>query len=323
MTTYRTALRLILFFSASFIVGIQWAAAQTPFDNNDFIIVCTNFGGGEENSVFDENLVRKGSIGSFGFYATGYGAGRVAVAERYDLGPVIRIYNSDGSNTSINRPSSNGDIEALNNGNFIVSGTTLPSGNTGPIKELGPTGAVLRTIGTLPYRSVAVVPGNLLWAGMPNSNMIDVFDLSTGLIVNSFALTNGQDDAFTMHYSPETNTVLITDQREILATLPNVAFELDLTGAFLRAFAPPVDFVAPMEAGFGVTRGPGGDVFVTDIQYSRVYRWKADGTFASFSDTFPGARPADIVWTGSIPEPTAGVLALAGAVAAMFVCRRR
>ncbi len=323
MTRRKTA--RILAFSASFVVGYQTVALQAaPFDNNDFIVVGTNFPPSGTH-IYSENLAYKGGLGGTGNGSiTGYGVGHVAMHEIDGLSDLIRVYNSAGLVVKeIPSPGNNGDLKARANGNLLLARTRTMSGDPGPIKEITATGAVVRTIGSLPYRSIAVLPGNIMWAGRNNSNTIDVFDLTTGLFSTSFVLPGGQDDANSMFYSNETNTVLVADSRDVPLTQSNIVSELDATGALVRAFNLPPDFVAPMETSLGVTRGPGGDVFATDIDYSRVARWRADGTFVGFNSVNTAHRPMGIVWTGNVPEPCAGLLAVTATFCALAVRRRR
>jgi hypothetical protein len=158
------------------------------------------------------------------------------------------------------------------------------------------------------YHGVAVLPGNVLWAGFDSRGYlrharngeiisadvtdINVFDLVTGSQIGSFTLDQGQLGANAMFYSTSTNTVLITDRQS------DAVYERATDGKFLRSFTAP-----GMGEMAGVTRGPGGHVFVTDFHDNGVYRWTADGGFVGF---FPLSRPflTNIVWTGnSIPEP--------------------
>ena len=257
MTMIRRRITIcIVAFSASFVVGIQSVAVQAAsFDSNDFIVVGTNFPPSGTH-IYSETLAYKGPLGAIPHGSiTGYGVGHVAIHEFDELGEYVRVYNSAGSVVKeIPSPGNNGDLKARANGNLLLARTRTMSGDPGPIKEITATGAVVRTIGSLPYRSIAVLPGNIMWAGMNNSNTIDVFDLTTGLFSTSFVLPGGQDDANSMYYSNETNTVLVADSREVPLTQSNIVSELDTTGALVRTFNLRPDFVAPMESSLGVTR---------------------------------------------------------------------
>ena len=107
-----------------------------------------------------------------------------------------------------------------------------------------------------------------------------------------------------MYFSAITNTILMTGSPGF-----NVVYERDSTGAFVRQFvAPAGEFV-----NFGVTRGPGNDVFATVLFGSKIHRWNADGTFVSSTDIPQVSGPANIVWASGF-TPTAANASVIGRV---------
>lgn len=82
-----------------------------------------------------------------------------------------------------------------------------------------------------------------------------------------------------MFYSAATDTVLMAshDTRFDKAGI----VERDTSGNLVRLFDVPDGFLGAA----GVTRGPGGDVFATEIGIDTVYRWTADGARSSAQST--------------------------------------
>ncbi len=164
--------------------------------------------------------------------------------------------------------------------------------------EFTPTGVTGRTFDTGNHDGVAVLPGGVLWGGDSiNSTGIEVFDLATGSNTGTIDFDNGQQRAASMSYSVATGTVLMAD------ISADSVFERTTDGTFVRSFTA-TGFGLPL----GVTRGPNGDVFATDVFDDGVYRWQADGTYVGFTSLGGGLdAPVNILWAGNsptvIPEP--------------------
>ncbi len=156
-------------------------------------------------------------------------------------------------------------------------------------------GTFVRNLGTPEYRSgVAVLPGNILWAGGEVGD-IDVFNISTGALITSIPLDNGQGNAHAMYYSPSTNTVLMTD------IISNTVFERNTSGTFIRQFTGGASY-------YGVTRGPGGDVYSTDCFGNQIHRWDSAGNFIGSISTLPEVNcPVNIIWAGNTVVTAANV----------------
>ncbi len=286
-----SARRLPLILCASlFLTGI--ASAQV-WDSNDFLVA----GFSSDNiAVYDQSFVFKG------FLDTGFNAvvpldftssGNVVAAGRgpgevreYDVtGALVNSFTSSDLGSPID-----GKIGPLD---LYYVGTQLSSQ---AVREFDLSGTSIRSFGGDSYLGVAVLPAGTLWAN-PGSGPIDVFDLATGLPAGTIVLDNGQNSASSMFYSAVTDTVLTTD------TATGDVFERTTAGAFVRNFAGPPQ-------SFGVTRGPGGDVFATDCDRDSVFRWQADGTFISETPLPELNCAVGIVWTGNMTPPAGANLVI-------------
>jgi hypothetical protein len=206
------------------------------------------------------------------------------------------------------------DIKVGPAGRYYVG--TQDSSNLGgnTLQEFSPSGAALRSFGSADYEGVAVLPGRILWGGGGNGlfGVVHVWDLDTCLLINTISLDGGQAFATSMHYSRPTNTVLIADVGS------NAIYERNLDGSLVRTFV-----AANMESPGGVTRGPNGDVFATDQSDHGVYRWSASGTFLGFTSLSASVNvPVNIIWAGTVPEPTSAVLLVIAALMVDFGRRR-
>lgn len=201
-------------------------------------------------------------------------------------------------------------------GNYYVA---IDSG----LVEINSSGETLRRFGGVGrFFSVAVVNDSNVWTGRdretlspPYSNdELKMFDLATGTQVGSKVI-EGQPRISSMFYTESTASVLISNWYET----PYVG-EYDLAGNLIRSFFRP----ANLEIGFGwgVTRGPGGDVFATTDYHHKIFRWAADGTFVGSYDLPELVATTKIVWAGnSVPEPS--TLAIIALAAGTFLAWRR
>jgi hypothetical protein len=199
-------------------------------------------------------------------------------------------------------------------GNFYAGTNNASLG----VQERGPDGSFLRNLGGAAYQSIAILPGNVLWAGNAALAEIDVFDLVTGLQTRTIPLDHGQTGSLSMTYDRSTDSVLMTDVGSV--------FERDAAGGFIRQFPGPPHVMGEVDFTYsaGVTRGPDGDVFATDFNQHRIARWQSDGTFLDYTNVFAGqAFPVNIIWAGNVPEPSAGVLLGICMVAATATWRDR
>lgn len=204
----------------------------------------------------------------------------------------VRFYNSSGTLVSSFTNSLIGDpidVKVWMNSNLFFG-----TNNGTPISDFTTSGVFVRTIGAVEYDGIAVLPGNVLWAGGP-TGIIDVFDIPSGTLTSTITLDNGQQNAEAMHYSGSTNTVLMTD------SIQGTVYERTTTGAFVRQFIGG-------SSQFGVTRGPGGDVFATDCFSNQINRWTATGTFLGSTATGVDLQcPANIIWVGNTVITAANV----------------
>ena len=135
--------------------------------------------------------------------------------------------------------------------------------------EMTTTGTLIREFATPGNASVAVIPGNILWAGSPYFyGFVDVFDLVTGNKVSTMALDNGQGRVDTMSYSASTNTVLMCD-----GTSGRI-YERSLSGTFVRTLDQSICIE-------GIARGGNGDIYsiYRDDWGSVIYRWGPEGEY--------------------------------------------
>ena len=279
------------------VTGPAGVAAGIGFDADDFLIAGSR---SDTIGVYDADLTYKGDLdASFpGVVGLDFDAAGRLVAVGRDPGQV-RVYDSGGTqvsgfaNDAVGLPI---DLKVAGDGNYYV-GT-----QTNGLVAFTPDGQSFGPLDDGDYEGVAALPGGVLWGGGGDETgrFIKTFDLATGTQSGTVPLDNGQQSAVAMSYSAATNTVLATD------AATGRVFERETDGTFVRSFAADGFAFA-----FGVTRGPGGDVFATEEFDNGVYRWTADGTFVGFTalDSAVTFRPGNIVWAGSIdavPAPLPG-----------------
>jgi hypothetical protein len=161
------------------------------------------------------------------------------------------------------------------------------------MKEFELDGTFLREYvnGAVPYRGVAAVPGDRVWAGDVEEGVpIDVWSIPTATRTE-IPLDNGQVGAGqSIAYSQLTQTVLMTDVSKGLTQV----VERTLDGTFVRAFPEGLNIDL-----LGVTRGPANAVFATECPNGFIFSWEADGTPLGFiNPPALGGCPVGIVWAG-------------------------
>ena len=304
------AASLLLAFSAS-------SAHAIGFDNNDFIVPGFN---SNELAVYDSDLTYKGNLDASFVNVAGVdfdAAGNVvAVSQDYrQNAAAVRTYSAAGTplgsfeSTSLSDAL---DIKVTPTGNYIVG--TQDSQFTAA--EFTPAGAFVRSLGTDVYSGIAVLPGNVLWAGAIEAGAkVDVFSLATGNLTGTINLDNGQHSVTSMTFSAATGSVLTVD------SINGRIYERNLDGSFVRRF----DLPAGAPQAVSVTRGPGGDVYATSFNNDSgaVQHWLANGTFVGTTVLTDIVGPTNILWTGNaVPEPASlSLFALGGG--AMLIKRRR
>jgi WD40 repeat protein len=151
--------------------------------------------GGSRIGVFDSTLIFKGflttstqAVGGMEFDA----AGRLVTVRTFPgTSGEVRVYDSSGvqvggfvrSNTLLGSP---GDLTVAPNGDYIVA-TQNYEGGSGA-RQFAPDGTFVRQLGTGWITGATVVPGNRLWTGGPDFSAINVFDLSTGMQIDSLVI---------------------------------------------------------------------------------------------------------------------------------------
>ncbi|MGQ0543001.1 MAG: carboxypeptidase regulatory-like domain-containing protein [Blastocatellia bacterium] len=295
----RSALTSVLF-TVAFCLFLTSNTDAQGYSANDFIIADPI---GDRIAVFDQNLVFQHYLDTtmndpwgLTFLSNG---NLVAVGRNATPGVGrIRIYNpagvivSDFTNANIGDPV---DIKASPL-NILYS---PQDSAVGGIAQFTTGGTFNGVFGTGNFFSAAVLPGNVLWAGN-NTGTVSVFDLNTNTLTGTITLDNGQVRSDAMYYSPLTSTVLMPGGSGF-----NALYERDLTGTFVRQFTTPGgEFV-----NFGVTRGPGGDVFATVLLGTQfIHRWTAAGVFVSSTNVSANVTGAgNIVWVGNVTPSAAGV----------------
>lgn len=287
-------------FTVVFTLLIASDTAAQGYSANDFIVADPI---GDRIAVFDQNLVFQHYLDTTindPWGLTFLSNGNLVAVGRNDTPGVgrIRIYNpagvivSDFTNANIGDPI---DIKAspLN-----ILYCPQESG-VGGIAEFTTGGIFNGVFGTGNLYSAAVLPGNVLWAGN-NTGTVSVFDLNTNTLSGTITLDNGQVRADAMYYSSLTSTVLMPGGPGF-----NAIYERDLAGVFVRQFTTPGgEFV-----NFGITRGPGGDVFATVLLGTQnIHRWTAAGVFVSSTNVSANVAGAgNIVWVGNVTPSAAGV----------------
>jgi hypothetical protein len=297
----------VIFLAAFFVLTAFHASAQqcpAGYGSTDFIIADLN---NSRIAVYNSSLVFKCYLDTNFAFVVGLDLlsnGNLVGVGRENPGR-IKIYDSSGTilsnftNASI-APSSI-DIKASAS-SLLYVGT---QNSTTSAAEFTTGGTYNRSFGMKSYSGVAVLPGNVLWAGGPAvPGIIDVYDLTSGNLTGTITLDNGQGNAASMRYSSTTNTVLMTD------TTTGKVYERNATGVFVRQFVK----IGGDNSLFGVTRGPGAIVFATNYAQGLVFSWTANGSFLGSANISATAQfAANIVYTGNA-APTAGRVAISGRV---------
>lgn len=301
----------VLFLGAMVAGSFAAPTAQAAlFDSNDLLVAEFN---NQQISIYDENFAFKG------VFAGGVGqiltldftpGGNVVTTNRSSQ---IREYDPNGGlvGTYSNSTSNPFDVKTGADGRIYTGN------QAGTVREFNPDGtAPGRSFGSANnFGAVAVLPGNKLWISGSAVGNIRVIDLATGAQTDTLAWDGGQNNADSMRYNVETNTVLISSANS--ATI----WERDLSGTLLRTFTPGV----AISSFYGnVDRGPNGEVWMPSFEGASLLRWSASGDFLG-TTALPGSSgPFGVLWTGGahVPEPSA-MMALAAAIGVCLRRRRR
>jgi hypothetical protein len=283
-----------------FVCVLQFSQVYAQgWNSTDFLIADI---GGHRIAVFDQNLVFRHyldtTIGGEVWGLTFLQDGKLVAVARIAGSGRIRIYQPDGTIVQ--------DFTDPNIGNPVdiksdyFSTLFVPQDASTGIAKYSTTGSFNGTFGSTNFFSNAYLPGGLMWAGN-NTTTVAVFDTSSGSPTGTIILDNGQARADSMYFSLSTGTVLMTG-----GTNYDRVYERTTSGTFIREFVVPAgDFV-----NFGVTRGPGGDVYATRGfgPPLTVHRWTATGTYVGGTDVSANVvSVANIVWAGNSIITAAGV----------------
>jgi hypothetical protein len=296
------------FFSPSASTGNVSPFVPTPLGPTDFLISDAM---GSHISVFDSNLVFQGffdeNLMILRFTGLDFLPNQHIVGFSQTSPPTVTEYDTSGTHiSSFTSTDLHGDpLDMKSNKAPMPADFRLYVGqDAGAMADSAPefnlSGTKIRGFGSNFYDGIAVLPGNVMWAGGLSFGFIDVFDISSGsgtgnniAPTSTIALDNGQVNLVTMTYSAVTNTVLMVEPGS------STVFERMTDGAFVRKFIAP----SGVSLTFGVTRGPGNDVFASGINgvfNGRIVRWHADGTFVSTTDISAHVfGPANIIWAGN------------------------
>jgi hypothetical protein len=274
------------------------AEPTTGFSNTDFLVSNVNSPG--KIAVYDQNFIFKGYLENNFPLVLGLDilpGGDVVASGN---GSSVRRYNSAGISTIIRNAviGNAGEIKAFRNNRLYFARRSTASG----VEELNLVGDSLRSFGAKKYWSVVVLPNGTLWANDPENpeNAADVYNLQSGAFIGSFPLDNGQDVAYSMFYSAQTNTVLMSNGIAV--------YERTLSGAFVRKFTPGD---GDLGSCFGVTRGPNGMVYATSSTDTTIHAWTAQGVYLGASSlTLTSTRPANIIWMGNASTRNSSVNAV-------------
>lgn len=271
----------------------------TALGPTDFLVADVN---GTHLAVFDQNLAFKGFFDEMLSQPSGLDFlpnGNIVGLSRNAI--QVRQYDTSGNHISSFTSMALGStpLEIKSNKALLPADFRLYFGIDGvSVPELDLAGTKIRGFGSNSYDAVAVLPGNVMWAGGTGFfGFIDVFNIASGSGTGNniaptitITLDNGQSIASSMSYSSATNTVLMADLDN------NKIFERMTNGTFVRAFTPPMG----SSLNFGVTRGPSNDVFASDSMGDTIVRWHSDGTLVGATALAPNVQqPANIIWAGN------------------------
>ena len=255
------------------------------FDSDDFIVAGFF---SDTIAVYDSDFSFKGNLDhNFdGVYGLDFdhSGNVVAVAANNE----VRVYNRAGSLiggfSDGNRSSASTEIKVASDGTFLIGA------GLGGLLRYTPTGDFLHQVYGSRTDSIVILPGDRVWAG-GTLGTVREFDLTTGAEVSQI----GFGSVSTMYYSANTDSVFFGD------TYYETVEEGSSDGAFLRSYEAS-GLINPS----GITRGPGGDLFVTTGVTSDVYHWNHDGAFMGVMELDSTISAAmNMLWAGNaVPEPT-------------------
>jgi len=294
----------LLIFAAALAAWTAPASAGTGWSSTDFLV--TDFCNSSCSSskgilVYDANFSFRGYLDAnlVGAHSLDFTSdGRIVAlgippnAQNH----VVRIYDNTGtqvggfSNPNVGSNVS-GVIRVGPSDHLFIAAQYEGNG----IKELDLSGNLLRVIGTdQQYTEVAFTPANDLWALRFNATAIDIFDVPTGTRTSTFVGDNGQPYVTRARASAGTNTMLSADYGPL-------GFERLPDGSYLRTFS---DNMGGSQLVGGVTRGPGGDIFVALLQSPSLARWKSGGSWVGVvSLSGLNYTPYDVLWAGNWVPP--------------------
>ena len=291
-------------------------AAAVGWDRDDFIITgAPNFP--DRIGIFDHDFTFKGYLDQNFLGVQGMDfdpSGNLVAQASLTSTAEVRVYSPNGTRIggfTSNEPALQftGDIKVAPNGNFALG--TFVSG----VRVYTPLGTFVRQYGDGDSRGIEYVPGDRLWSGGAGTT-VRIFDTDSGAQVGSFT-ASGQTQSYSMQYSPAEDTVLVVDADRDLGGV----FERDLNGMLVQEFNLPV----AQTNCYSATRGPGSDVFgTTNGLFIDVVRWLPNGTVAGTMDVYPNnITSVRILWAGSVPEPGASALSIAGVLVSCAMRRSR
>jgi hypothetical protein len=267
---------------------------------------------GSHIAVFDSNLVFKGffdeNLSVMSFRGLDFLPNQHIVGLSLTSPPTVTEYDTSGTHISSfmsmdlhgdpvdlksNKASMPADFRLYFGQDCCAMGASAP--------ELNLSGTKIRGFGSNTYDGIAVLPGNVMWAGgLGLTSKIDVFNIASGsgtggsiAPTSTINLDNMQVNVSSLSYSAVTDTVLMVEPGN------SIVFERMTDGTFVRKFVAPMG----VSLTFGVTRGPGNDVFASGISgvfNGRIVRWHSDGTFVSTTDISAEVfDPMNIIWAGN------------------------
>ena len=307
--------------TATVVLALAASGYAVPFDSDDFIVSALS---GDFLSVYDHDFTYKGRLGNAVSVVTGldFNAAGQLVALSSFTAPGVREFivfepnglPSDDFPSFVPATPGGLEVKVAPNGNYYVASQDDLFEEPNGLLEMTPLGEVVRMLDEGDYESVAVWPDGTIWGGGSGSSSGPVgflknFDDPSEIEINYYTgrslrggspppppgtqpFDGGQRAANGMFYSDLSDTVLVVDD------VTDDVFERARDGSFIRRFE--TNFGSTRINVRGVTRGPGGDVFVTGA--NAVAHFTATGEFIRNYQLSPEIGTAiSIVWAGNAP----------------------